>query len=316
MTDIVQTTIAIEDPSTLWGINNAYLELLKAHFHDIRITSRGNELKLKGDTALIEKCVTVIHRLQKIINDKGIIRKHDLLDLIEKPDSEHETSFKPNHIGYTYLGKPILPQSRNQQLLVESILKEDLSFAIGPAGSGKTYLSIAMAVQLLKSNQVRKIILCRPAVEAGENLGFLPGDLKEKIDPFLQPLYDALQEMLSPKKLNELMQDGVIQISPLAYMRGRTLKDACVILDEAQNATHSQLKMFLTRMGPTSKYIVTGDITQIDLPRNQKSGLRDTITALENIPEIGVVNLAQVDIVRHPLVKKIVDALDNPKSNV
>ncbi|QZT37712.1 PhoH family protein [Halosquirtibacter xylanolyticus] len=316
MTEIVQKTIEIDDPSTLWGINNVHLELFRAHFHSLRLTSRGNELKIKGKDSDVERCAESLNKLIKLLHNKGSITKHDLLDLLEEKHTEKDFQFKKNIVGYTHLGKPIVPQSRNQQLLIESVLSKDLTFAIGPAGSGKTYLSIAMAIQLLKANQVRKIILCRPAVEAGESLGFLPGDMKEKIDPFLQPLYDALQEMLSAKKLNDMMQDGIIQISPLAYMRGRTLKDACVILDEAQNATHSQLKMFLTRMGPTSKYIVTGDITQIDLPRNLKSGLRATIDALKPIPEIGIMNLALVDIVRHPLVKKIVDALEDPESNI
>lgn len=314
MTDALQIILDIENPSVFWGINNANLELIRAHYPNLRLVARGDQIKIKGHSIEVEQCKKNLEKLSKILASKGKLDKHDVLSLLEDKSSDETFHIKKNHVGYTYLGKPIIPKSKNQQILVESIISKDLTFAIGPAGSGKTYLSIAMAIQLLKANQVRKIILCRPAVEAGENLGFLPGDMKEKIDPFLQPLYDALQEMLSAKKLNELMADGIVQISPLAYMRGRTLKDACVILDEAQNATNSQLKMFLTRMGTTSKYIVTGDITQVDLPKNLKSGLRTTIDALKHIPEIGIVNLSSMDIVRHPLVKKIVNALE--ESNI
>lgn len=214
-------------------------------------------------------------------------------------------------IIYSISGRAIKPHSKNQELIVDAFEKNDMLFAVGPAGTGKTYVSIALAVQALKNKQVKKIILSRPAVEAGEKLGFLPGDMKEKIDPYLQPLYDALEDMLPTSKLYDMMEKNIIQIAPLAFMRGRTLNDAIIILDEAQNTTKAQIKMFLTRLGWNSKMIITGDVTQIDLPNNQQSGLREAIKALANIPGIAIVNLSTTDIIRHKLVTRIVNAFSD-----
>ncbi len=307
---MIESLIVLEeiDPLVFYGVNNSNLELIKNLHPKLRIIARGNVIKVLGDEEDIVSFEENIHQLEKFSLkynrlDEGVII--DIIKgntpLIDKPD---------NIIVYSVTGKPILPRSENQQKLVEGFQKNDLVFAIGPAGSGKTYTAIALAVRALKNKEVKKIILSRPAVEAGEKLGFLPGDMKEKIDPYLQPLYDALQDMIPAGKLKEYMELNIIQIAPLAFMRGRTLNDAVVILDEAQNTTTQQIKMFLTRMGMNSKMIVTGDMTQIDLPPRQTSGLTEALKILRNVKGLSVVKLNKKDIVRHKLVERIVEAYD------
>lgn len=307
---MIESLIVLEDidPVIFYGVNNSNLELIKTLHPKLRIIARGNVIKVLGDEQDIIPFEENIHQLEKFSlkynrMDEGVII--DIVKgnapLIDKPD---------NIIVYSVTGKPILPRSENQQKLVEGFQKNDLVFAIGPAGSGKTYTAIALAVRALKNKEVKKIILSRPAVEAGEKLGFLPGDMKEKIDPYLQPLYDALQDMIPAGKLKEYMELNIIQIAPLAFMRGRTLNDAVVILDEAQNTTTQQIKMFLTRMGMNSKMIVTGDMTQIDLPPRQTSGLTEALKILKNVKGLSVVKLNKKDIVRHKLVERIVEAYD------
>ncbi len=307
---MIESLIVLEDidPVIFYGVNNSNLELIKTLHPKLRIIARGNVIKVLGDEQDIIPFEENIHQLEKFSlkynrMDEGVII--DIVKgntpLVDKPD---------NIIVYSVTGKPILPRSENQQKLVEGFQKNDLVFAIGPAGSGKTYTAIALAVRALKNKEVKKIILSRPAVEAGEKLGFLPGDMKEKIDPYLQPLYDALQDMIPAGKLKEYMELNIIQIAPLAFMRGRTLNDAVVILDEAQNTTTQQIKMFLTRMGMNSKMIVTGDMTQIDLPPRQTSGLTEALKILKNVKGLSVVKLNKKDIVRHKLVERIVEAYD------
>ncbi len=280
--------------------------MLRALFPKLRITARGDVVRLCGgeeDMASAEEC---LERLRKHIVEFNTVSEEDIVNIVKNRPIKHVRPV--GAVIYNTSGKAIVARSANQQTLVESFDRNDMLFAIGPAGTGKTYLSIALAVRSLKQKEVKKIILSRPAVEAGEKLGFLPGDMKEKIDPYLQPLYDALEDMLPGSKLQDLMDRNVIQIAPLAFMRGRTLNDAVIILDEAQNTTTAQLRMFLTRMGRNSKMIVTGDLTQIDLPRNQRSGLKEAIDLLEGLEGLAVVRLDGSDIVRHRLVTRIVDA--------
>jgi phosphate starvation-inducible PhoH-like protein len=284
------------------------MQLIKTLYPKLRIVARGNVINVKGDE--VEMCAfeESITKLEKYCTEYNSLNENVIIDIIKgnAPPSE-----KPgNIIVFGVTGKPIIPRSENQLRLVEEFYKNDLIFAVGPAGSGKTYTAIALAVRALKNKEIRKIILSRPAVEAGEKLGFLPGDMREKIDPYLQPLYDALQDMIPSVKLKDYMDQNVIQIAPLAFMRGRTLNDAVVILDEAQNTTTQQIKMFLTRMGMNTKMIVTGDITQIDLPPSQRSGLIHSMTILKDVRGIGFVELNKKDIVRHKLVERIVDAYE------
>ena len=311
MTEIV---IFLEDidPVVFFGINNSLLDKIRSFFPKIKILSRGNELKCMGE----ESAITVFaEKFNEIIE---YYRKYHRLDEqdIEKYffDEEHMKSASSGDFEQVLVfgtsGKPVRARTVNQLLLVNDYKINDLIIADGPAGTGKTYTSIALAVRALKEREVKKIVLARPAVEAGERLGFLPGDMKEKLDPYLQPLYDALHDMLPYKKLETWLEDGTIQIAPLAFMRGRTLENAFVILDEAQNATVSQLKMFLTRMGINSKFIMTGDTTQIDLPRKNDSGLLQAIRILSGIEGISIIKFDERDIVRHKLVKKIVRAYD------
>ena len=295
-----------------FGVNNSKIELIKRLFPKIKITARGHALFVQGEPKEIkafEKKFALIldHYYQYNVLTEEII--HELLDS-GVSSFEENGSNEPDIIVFGNNGKPVRARTPNQRRLVESNSKNDLIFAIGPAGTGKTYTAIALAVKALKNKEIRKIILSRPAVEAGENLGFLPGDLKDKIDPYLQPLYDALQDMIPPKKLEEFMKDGVIQIAPLAFMRGRTLSNAYVILDEAQNTTVNQLKMFLTRMGLNAKFIITGDVTQIDLPRKSQSGLIQALRILKGIKNISTIYFDKKDIVRHKLVRDIVEAYD------
>lgn len=300
------------DPLEFFGVNNSKINLIKKLFPKIKITSRGNSLFIQGEEnelTTFEKKFTLIldHYFQfNVLTDQII---HEILDS-GISSMEENTNGEKDIIVFGNNGKPIRARTPNQRKLFEESLKNDLLFAIGPAGTGKTYTAIALAVKALKNKEIKKIILSRPAVEAGENLGFLPGDLKDKIDPYLQPLYDALQDMIPAKKLEEFMKDGTIQIAPLAFMRGRTLSNAFVILDEAQNTTVNQLKMFLTRMGLNAKFIVTGDVTQIDLPRNSQSGLIHALKILDKIKSISIIKFDNRDIVRHQLVRDIVNAYE------
>lgn len=294
------------DISTFYGVNNRNILCLKDQHPDVRVVARGHYIKVSGADAAVARFEHSLRLCEAFCIKNNTLNEEQILMLLH--GEQPQEYLQDNLILHGVNGKSIVARSRNQQLLVDAYEDNDLLFAIGPAGSGKTYTAIALAVRALKNREVKRIILSRPAVEAGEKLGFLPGDMKEKIDPYLQPLYDALQDMIPGAKLNEYMERGVIQIAPLAFMRGRTLADAIVILDEAQNTTTAQLKMFLTRLGINGKMIVTGDLTQIDLPASQKSGLRDAIERLRGIDGIAIVEFNQKDIVRHPLVKHIVSA--------
>ena len=297
------------DPVTFYGVNNANVQVIKNLFPKVRIAARGNVMKVIGDEKETELFELKIKQLEKYCAEYNQLGEEVIIDII-KGDEPQTVKPLENLIIYGVNGKPITGRTPNQQKLVEAFAHNDLTFALGPAGSGKTYVAIALAVKALKNKEVKKIILSRPAVEAGEKLGFLPGDMKDKIDPYLQPLYDALNDMIPPAKLQKFMEEGTIQIAPLAYMRGRTLDNAFVILDEAQNTTLPQIKMFLTRMGRNAKFIVTGDVTQIDLPRKGDSGLTRAIEILRGVKGIGIVEFDRRDIVRHELVKHIVDAFD------
>ena len=309
----MKRTITLEamDPVEIYGAGNRIFEALCSYFPDMKAVARGNEIHLDGSEEDIrtfgEKMDALIERRRHKMN----LSPYDVEELFDE-----ETPFDRYRLrGDTIIvygtdGKPIKARNRTQESMVSAYFENDLVFAVGPAGTGKTYIAIALAVRALKNREVRRIILTRPAVEAGERLGFLPGDLKDKLDPYLQPLYDALGDMIPAKKLQGFMEDGTIQIAPLAYMRGRTLDRACVILDEAQNTNIGQLKMFLTRMGKDAKFIVTGDATQIDLPHKEESGLLTGIELTKGIAGIGTVVFSNEDIVRHPLVTKIVRAFD------
>ncbi len=296
------------DPVAFYGIGNSHLQMIKSLFPKLRIVARDNVVRVLGDDNDITCFQEKIELMRKHVLKFNSINEEDILDIIKGRQTKGDAV--KDVLVYNISGKPIKSRSANQQKLIDEYEKKDMIFAIGPAGTGKTYLSIALAVKSLKEKAIKKIILSRPAVEAGEKLGFLPGDMKEKIDPYLQPLYDALEDMIPQIKLQDMMEKNIIQIAPLAFMRGRTLNDAVVILDEAQNTTPAQIRMFLTRMGWNTKMIITGDVTQIDLPRGQKSGLIDAMNILKNIEDISFVNLSGKDIVRHKLVTKIVNAYD------
>ena len=305
MEQIITLNDALDTP-TFYGVNNANILCLKNQNPDVRVVARGYQVKVSGSEAAIDRFEKALRLCETFCVRNNRLTEQDILLLLHG-DKPHEQA-TDNLILHGVNGKSIYARSKNQQALVQSYEDNDLLFAIGPAGSGKTYTAIALAVRALKNKEVRRIILSRPAVEAGEKLGFLPGDMKEKIDPYLQPLYDALQDMIPSAKLSEYMEKGTIQIAPLAFMRGRTLSDAVVILDEAQNTTVPQLKMFLTRLGIGGKMIVTGDLTQVDLPASQKSGLRDAIERLQDIKGLRIIEFDEKDIIRHPLVKHIVAA--------
>ena len=296
------------DPMVFYGVGNAHMQMLKALYPKLRIVARGNVLRIIGDEEQMTAFERAAEQMQNHIVQFNSLSEEDILDIVKGRRTRDEVP--EGVVCYTTSGRPIKARSENQQRLVDAFQEQDMVFAVGPAGTGKTYLSIALAVKALKEKTARKIILSRPAVEAGEKLGFLPGDMKDKIDPYLQPLYDALEDMLPQVKLQDMMEKRVIQIAPLAFMRGRTLSDAVVILDEAQNTTPAQIRMFLTRMGRGTKMIITGDMTQIDLPHSQKSGLIEALHILSDVEGIGIVNLTQKDIVRHKLVTRIVDAYD------
>lgn len=314
---MIEKHIILEDidPVVFYGIGNSHLQMIKSLYPKLRIVARDNIIKVLGDEAEIAKIEEHIEKMQRYIVKYNTIAEEDILDIINGRQLKAEAV--KGVLVYSISGKPIKSRSKNQQELIDAFNSNDMVFAVGPAGTGKTYLSIALAVKALKEKTVKRIILSRPAVEAGEKLGFLPGDMKEKIDPYLQPLYDALEDMIPAVKLQDMMEKHVIQIAPLAFMRGRTLNDAIVILDEAQNTTPAQIRMFLTRLGWNSKMIITGDMTQIDLPHNQISGLKEALSILSSTEGISVINLNQKDIVRHKLVTKIVtayEAFDKKKS--
>ena len=297
------------DYVSFYGANNTHLTMLKKLYPKLRIVARDNIIKVIGDEEEQERFRIVVNRLIEHCSKYNKIDEEAIIDAINGKKSDKGSD--SNVIVYNINGKPIYPRSENQCKLVEEFRKNDMIFAVGPAGTGKTYTAIALAVRALKNREIRKIILSRPAVEAGEKLGFLPGDMRDKIDPYLQPLYDALEDMIPNAKLKEYMDSNVIQIAPLAFMRGRTLNDAIVILDEAQNTTPQQIKMFLTRMGNNTKMVITGDMTQVDLPQNQKSGLMQAIHILKDIKGISFIELNKKDIVRHKLVTRIVEAYES-----
>lgn len=307
---MIEKHIVLEDidPVIFYGINNTNIQMIKALFPKLRVVARGNVIKVMGDEEEMCAFEEAILALEKYCVQYNSLNEEVILDIVKgkKPQTEANNDV----IVYSVTGKPITSRSTNQQKLVKEFDKNDMIFAIGPAGSGKTYTAIALAVRALKNKEIKKIILSRPAVEAGEKLGFLPGDMKDKIDPYLQPLYDALQDMIPAAKLKEYMELNIIQIAPLAFMRGRTLNDAVVILDEAQNTTTQQIKMFLTRMGMNTKMIVTGDMTQIDLPSSQTSGLVQAMKILKGVKGISFIELNKKDIVRHKLVTRIVEAYE------
>ncbi len=298
------------DPADFYGVNNKLLDVLTGYFPKLRIAARGSEIYIQGSSTDTKKFELKVQELIEVRKRKTRVTEDDIHSLFAGvPENIHSEEGK-DIIVYGSDGKVIRARTKNQKKIVEEYYSNDLIFALGPAGTGKTYTAIALAVRALKNKEVKKLILTRPAVEAGERLGFLPGDLKEKLDPYLQPLYDALRDMIPAKRLETLMEEGIIQIAPLAYMRGRTLDGAFVILDEAQNTTLGQLKMFLTRMGHNSKFIVTGDITQIDLPRRSDSGLVKGLEIIGKIKGVKMIHFGKEDIVRHPLVSKIVNAFE------
>lgn len=312
---MIEKHIVLEDidPVVFYGVNNAHIQMIKALYPKLRIIARGNVIKVMGDDETLAAFEESVSAIVKHCEKYNALKPEDILDICHgrKPDESSDAEA----ILYNLSGKPIVARTENQLKLVNAYDDNDLMFVTGPAGTGKTYTSIALAVRALKNKEIRRIILSRPAVEAGEKLGFLPGDMKDKIDPYLRPLYDALEDMIQPVKLQEFMEQNVIQIAPLAFMRGRTLNDAVVILDEAQNTTTAQLKMFLTRMGMHSKMIVTGDMTQIDLPSSQRSGLKEALHILRDVKGIAFIEMDKKDIVRHKLVTRIVEAYEHASRN-
>lgn len=307
---MIEKHIVLEDiaPVSLYGLNNVYLQMIKSLFPKLRIVARDNVMHVLGDETEMCEFEERIEKMRKHVLKYNQIDPEAILDIVNDRTTKNEGV--EGVVVYTTAGRPVKARSENQQQLVNGYEQNDMVFATGPAGTGKTYLSIALAVKSLKEKMAKKIILCRPAVEAGEKLGFLPGDMKDKIDPYLQPLYDALEDMIPATKLQELIDKRVIQIAPLAFMRGRTLSDAVVILDEAQNTTTAQIRMFLTRMGRNTKMIITGDLTQVDLPKGQRSGLREACDILQGIKGISFVEMGRKDIVRHQLVNRIVEAYE------
>jgi phosphate starvation-inducible PhoH-like protein len=312
---MIEKSIYLEgiDPLQLYGANNILLDKVKSFFPKLKIVARGHEMISIGDESEIKIFEEKVYLLISFFHKYNKITLSDIDDLFNGTENPWQeiSNFENDVLVFGNHGKLVKAKTVNQQKLVEEYSSNDLLFALGPAGTGKTYTAIALAVRALRNKEIRRIILTRPAVEAGENLGFLPGDLKEKLDPYLQPLYDALRDMIPAKKLIGFLEDGTIEIAPLAFMRGRTLDNAFVILDEGQNTTINQMKMFLTRMGKNAKFIVTGDITQIDLPRKHESGLIKSLSLLRNIQGISIVEFDVRDVVRHKLVKKIIEAYEN-----
>ena len=307
---MIEKHIVLEDidPVMFYGVGNGHLQMLRSLYPKLRVMARDNVIRVLGDEEQMAAFEDSVEKMRTHILRFNSIGEEDILDIVK---GRRTNDFVPaDVVCYSMSGRPIKARSENQHRLIEAYEQNDMVFAVGPAGTGKTYLSIALAVKALKEKTAKKIILSRPAVEAGEKLGFLPGDMKDKIDPYLQPLYDALEDMLPQVKLQDMMEKHIIQIAPLAFMRGRTLSDAVVILDEAQNTTPAQIRMFLTRMGWNTKMIITGDMTQIDLPHSQKSGLIEALKILNNVEGIGFVTLDRRDIVRHKLVTRIVNAYE------
>jgi|TARA_R110002012_G_scaffold315684_4_gene529847 phosphate starvation-inducible protein PhoH and related proteins len=309
---LIEKVITLENISLLdfLGIENQNIKQIAQAFPQSKIISRGNEIRIQGSTPEIIRINDILNSLIQHYNKFGMVTEENVTNYLTQEDETVLDEDKDDVLIYGTKGFKIVPKTPNQKALVTASRKNDLVFAIGPAGTGKTYISVALAVKALKNREVKKIIITRPAVEAGENLGFLPGDLKEKIDPYLRPIYDALDDMVPPEKLKFYQENRVIEIAPLAYMRGRTLNHAFILLDEAQNTSAMQIKMFLTRMGPTSKVIITGDKSQVDLPKKQKSGLIEALNVLKDVKGIGFVELDGKDVVRHKLVREIIKAYD------
>ena len=308
-------TLEAIDPIEIYGAGNKIMEEFCSFFPGLKVVARGNQIKLDGDESQVEQFSVKLAELIERRKHKMNLTKFDVVEIFDGESSAESFSLNGDAvILHSTDGKPVRARNRTQQELVKAYFNSDLIFAVGPAGTGKTYVAIALAVRALKNREIKRIILTRPAVEAGERLGFLPGDMKDKLDPYLQPLYDALGDMIPSKKLQDFISDGTIQIAPLAYMRGRTLDRACVILDEAQNTNLGQLKMFLTRMGPNAKFIVTGDASQVDLPHKEDSGLLKGISLLKDIKGVSTICFSNEDIVRHPLVSRIVKALEEQSS--
>jgi phosphate starvation-inducible PhoH-like protein len=313
---LIEKTVTLENISLIdfLGVENKTIDTLAAAFPKSRIVSRGNQIHIKGSTSEIVQIDDILNSLIDHYHKFGRVTEENVQNYISREQEmmlpEVPTPSGEDVILYGTKGAPIKAKTVNQQKLVDMVKDNDMVFALGPAGTGKTYISVAMAVKALKSKTVKKIIITRPAVEAGENLGFLPGDLKEKIDPYLRPIYDSLNDMIPFEKLQYYMEREIIEIAPLAYMRGRTLNNAFILLDEAQNTTTMQMKMFLTRMGPDSKMIITGDASQIDLPGRQRSGLKEAIRILRDVKGIGMIQLSEKDVVRHKLVRDIIEAYD------
>ena len=307
--------IESNNPVEFYGINDRHLYLIKKHFPKLKIVARGDTLKVLGEQEELDTFERRMHMLQHYFSNNGRLTE-DIIDEVMNGNGEKLAASSPDQndvIVFGNNGIVVKARTANQRKMVESAKTNDVVFAVGPAGTGKTYTAVAMAVRALKNKEVKKIVLCRPAVEAGESLGFLPGDLKEKLDPYLQPLYDALYDMIPPEKMVSFIENRIVEIAPLAFMRGRTLDHAYVILDEAQNATEGQLKMFLTRLGASAKFIITGDITQIDLPRNHPSGLPNAENILRGIKGIDFIHLDGSDVVRHRLVRSVIDAYEKIK---
>ena len=308
---MIEKHIVLEDVDAVmfYGVGNSHLQMLKALYPKLRIVARDNVIRVLGDEQQMASFEESVEKIRQHLLKFNSLKEEDILDITRGKRLNEDVP--DDVVCYSISGRAIKARSQNQQRLIDAYLENDMVFAVGPAGTGKTYLSIALAVKALKEKTAKRIILSRPAVEAGEKLGFLPGDMKDKIDPYLQPLYDALEDMLPQVKLQDMMEKHVIQIAPLAFMRGRTLSEAVVILDEAQNTTPAQIRMFLTRMGWNTKMIITGDTSQIDLPRTQKSGLIEALHILAGVDGIGIVNLTEKDIVRHKLVTRIVHAYED-----
>ena len=307
---MIEKHIVLEDidPVVFYGVGNGHLQMIRSLYPKLRIMARDNVVRVLGDEEQMAAFEESTEKLRQHVMQFNSLKEEDILDIVK---GRRSTDRLPDDVVvYSMSGRPIKARTANQQKLIDAYKQNDMVFAVGPAGTGKTYLSIALAVKALKEKAAKKIILSRPAVEAGEKLGFLPGDMRDKIDPYLQPLYDALEDMLPQVKLQDMMEKNIIQIAPLAFMRGRTLNDAVVILDEAQNTTPAQIRMFLTRMGWNTKMVITGDMTHIDLPHSQKSGLIEALHILNNVEGIGIVNLDRSDIVRHKLVTRIVNAYE------
>jgi phosphate starvation-inducible PhoH-like protein len=304
------------EPQAVYGTNNRYLNLLKNHFPKLKIVARGHDIKINGESEEIERFEEKMALILEHIHRYNTITENQLERIIGNTDAAGYRTVRDTDdvLVHGTNGRMVKARTINQKRMVNEANKNDMVFAIGPAGTGKTYTGVALAVRALKNKEVKRIVLTRPAVEAGENLGFLPGDLKEKLDPYLQPLYDALRDMIPNEKLSYYLETRVIEVAPLAFMRGRTLDHAFVILDEAQNTTHAQMKMFLTRMGKNAKFVITGDATQVDLPRNQKSGLAEALRILRGVKGISVVELDGKDVIRHRLVKNIIDAYDTEEN--